>query len=197
MLQFPQPPDGHITYAVFTVASTRIPAGEVRIVETSPARDLALLDIPPDANSFYFCDAPPRDQAQDGDALRFENNLSPTIYIAREVISADEMRARLLASGTLKSLGSIPATRDQQGNLTPDVVRHAVWLSKSNSAPWHAVGRNGEFMPVRAGHNNTVIDENKNILMGPQDLAPRIAQNVPARAPRRTAPPPPDNRFKL
>lgn len=197
MLQFPQPPDGHITYAVFTVASTRIPAGEVRIVETNAARDIALLDIPPDASSFYFCDAPPRHQADDGDVLRFENNLSPTIYIAREIISADEMRARLLASGTLKSLGSIPATRDGDGNLTPDVVRHAVWLSKSNSAPWHAVGRGGEYMPIRTGHNTTVIDENKNILMGPQDLAPRALLPQATAAPRRNVTPPPDNRFKL
>ncbi len=197
MLQFTQPQSGHVTYAVFTVPSTRVPGGEVRIVETSSARDLATLDLPPDAFSFYFCDALPRDQAEGGDVLRYETNLGPTVYIAREVISADEMRTRLLAAGVLKSSASIPATRGPDGKLTDDVVRHAVWLSKSNSAPWHAVGRGGQYLPVYAGHNITVIDENKNVLMGPHDSAPRI---IPAPAPlavRKRATQPADKRYKL
>lgn len=197
MLQFPQPPSGHVTYAVFTVPSTCIPGGEVLVVETSSARDVATLVFPPDAFSFYFCDALPRDQVENGDVLRYETNIGPTFYIAREVISAEEMRTRLLAAGVLKSVGSIPATRGPDGKLTDDVVRHAVWLSKSESAPWHAVGRGGQYLPVYTGHNITVIDENKNVLMGPHDSAPRI---IPAPAPppvRTRVTPPADKRYKL
>lgn len=191
-LQFPPPPAGHLTYAVFTVPKRSSPTGSsiaIRVVDG--ARDIATLDIPRNASSFYFCDAPAKENSPQGDVLRGETNLSPPVFIALEVISADEMRQRLLDKGVLKSLKPIRAIRDKNGKLEADVVRHAVWLSKTNSAPWHAVGRTGEYMPVRAGRNITVIDKHKNILMGPHDSAPRMAQ-TPVSVPR-----PADRRFKF
>lgn len=191
-LQFPPPPAGHLTYAVFTVPRRSSPTGnmiDVRIVDS--ARDITTLDIPRNASSFYFCDAPAKENSPQGDVLRGETNLSPPVFIASEVISGDDMRQRLLAKGVLKSLKPIRAIRGKDGKLSADVVRHAVWLSKSNSAPWHAVGRSGEYLPVRAGRNITVIDQHKNILMGPHDTVPRLA-HTPVTIPR-----PSDRRFKF
>ena len=197
MLQFPQPPLTHTTYAVFSVPSAQIPGGGVHIVEVGKERDIAALDIPVDAFRVYFCDALPRDQAEDGDILRYETNLSPYIYIAREVISGDEMRQRLLDKGVIKSLNPIHPTRDENGNLTGNVVRHAVWLTKSRSADWHAVGRGGEYLPIYAGHNITVIDADKNILMDAHEIKPRTKEAPPQIAAKLRIKRPPDNRFKL
>ena len=191
-LQFPPPPASHLTYAVFTVARRRSPTGSSIVIRVvGSARDIAALDIPRHASTFYFCDAPAKENSPQGDVLRGETNLSPPVFIATEVISADEMRKRLLAQGVLKSLKPIRAIRNKSGKLSADVVRHAVWLSKTNSAPWHAIGRSGEYMPVRAGRNITVIDQHKNILMGPHDAVPRLA-HTPV-----TIPHPKDRRFKL
>ena len=133
MLQFPQPPSGHVTYAVFTVPSTCIPGGEVLVVETSSARDVATLVFPPDAFSFYFCDALPRDQVENGDVLRYETNIGPTFYIAREVISAEEMRTRLLAAGVLNTWKrfAVPAATPVLLNFS---MIGATWLDMAT--PW-------------------------------------------------------------
>lgn len=182
-------PAGYVTYAVFTVPSPNIPGGAVRL-QPVQSRAVETLDIPADASAFYFCDAP----ANLRDPLRSEINISTTCFIAREIITAEQLRARLLASGVLKSLGPIPATRDAQGNLTEDVVRHAVWLSKCNSADYHAVGRNGEISPLRRGQRFSVIAPDRRVLLHWRDDVPRRLNT-----PQRPAPKPPADRkrFKL
>lgn len=195
MLQFPSPPAGYVTYAVFSLPHSMPNATRIKFARVE-ARDFTTLDIPDTAFKLYFSDIPKQPRNPD-DPFAEEINPSPEIYIAREVISADELRQRLLKDGVLKSLGSIPATRDAKGNLTDDVVRHATWLSKSNSAPWHAVGVNGEYLPIRPGHRVTVIDVHKNILMADGDTAPRSAADIAAAKLRLRTKRPSDGRFKL
>lgn len=182
-------PAGYVTYAVFTVASPSLPGGAVRLQAVN-SRAVDTLDIPADATAFYFCDAP----ANVRDPLRAETNVSTTCFVAQEIITADQLRARLLAAGVLKSLGPIPATRDAAGNLTDDVIRHAVWLSKCNSAEYHAVGRRGEISPLRTGQRFSVIAPDRRVLLHWREDKPRRLNT-----PQRPAPKPPADRkrFKL
>lgn len=180
-------PAGYVTYAVFTVPSPNIPGGAVRL-QTVASRAVETLDIPADATAFYFCDAP----ANVRDPLRSEMNVSTTCFIAKEIITADQLRARLLAAGVLKSLGPIPATRDAQGNLTEDVVRHAVWLSKCNSAAHHAVGRQGQISPLRPGQRFSVITPERRVLLHWREDTPRQL-----RVPQPPTPPRPADRKRF
>ncbi len=197
MQQFPMPPAGYVTYAIFSLPHSMPGATQIKFARVD-ARDFTTLDIPPKAFKLYFSDIPKQPRNPD-DPFADEINPGADIYIAREIISADELRNRLLAEGVLKSLGTIPVTRDADGKITDDVLRHTTWLSKSNSAAWHAVGRNGEYLQIRAGQGITVIDENKNVMMAPHETEPRAFTSAPP------APPPPvlrvkkprDSRFKL
>lgn len=191
-------PDGFVTYAVFTRPSAIIPGGGVHL-QPCDSRDITALNIPANAFQFYFCDAPPENHPTMGrDPLGHETNLSTTIFVAREIISRDELQDRLLAKGVIKSREPIKAERDKDGKLKEHVVKHAVWLTKSNSAPWHAIGAGGEIMPIHTGHGITVIDHNKNILMDADDDMPRALQKPTVAVPRITPPRPRDaKRYKL
>ena len=191
-------PDGFVTYAVFTRPSAIIPGGGVHLQQCD-SRDIATLNIPSNAFEFYFCDAPPANHPTLGrDPLGHETNLSTMIFVAREVISRDELQARLLAKGVIKSLDPIKAERDKDGKLKDFVVKHGVWLAKSKCAPWHAIGAGGEIMPVHTGHGIMVIDHDKNILMDVDADMPRALKKPEAPIVRITPPRPRDaRRYKL
>ncbi len=186
MYQFPQPPDGHVTYAVFlTYTNENI---ITRAQQVPPARDLATLPLPADACTVYFCDAPP----MDGDgAPPMQANISPSVYIARDIISAAELIARLKAKGVT---GDKAPLRDDDGMPCGGTLKELRYMNDSGQAPWYAIGRKGEPLPIFSGHGITVIDADKNILMAPSDTQPRPP--VPP-APRLQVRPPHDARFKI
>lgn len=176
-----------MTCAVFILGTS----SRCHVAITQPSREIAALDIPDKASEMYFCDIPAEDAGKGNDLLHNETNVGKPIYIASDIISAHELRQRLLASGTLKSLNPLPVIRNQDGSLNEAFARHAVWLAKSNRAAWHVVGRNGEYLPVIAGRGIIVIDAAKNILMGAHDTMPRRLMPGPRITP------PSDRRFKL
>lgn len=170
----PQPrPAGYVTYAVFHFRSGD--AGRRAHLQQVATRDLSELSIPDNAYEFYFCDAPPHEIARHNDPLRDEVNISSACFIAREIISGEELRRRLKASGVLQGDHPVAARRDRDGNLHRDDIRHAVWLVKSKMSRYHAVTRDGrDYLHIGRDERNSVIDADKNIMMHWHESSPRM-----------------------
>ena len=171
-------PAGYVTYAVFHLWEKDSPGMRAELVEVKN-RSLAALDLPPEAHEFYFCDAPAHKDSRD--PLAQECNLSGYYAIAREIITSEELIARLTAKDVIQKDPPPKGRRDKEGNLLAEDVRHSIWRHKANSTPYHAVAPNGLITELNQHFRHTVIDPSKNIMMAWGDAAPRQLQ---ASAPR-------------
>lgn len=171
-VQKPEPrPDGYATYAVFMSRPDR--ARRRVTLQQVAARDLALVDLPPDAYELYFCDAP----ATGRDVLRDEINISASCYIAREIVDSAEMRERLKQSGILRGDQPVMVRRDANGNMDAGDLSHNIWLIKSSQARYHAVTRDGrDYLAIHPKDCDSVIDEHKNIMMVWREARPRMTR---------------------
>ncbi len=165
----PPVPKGYVTYAVFHVHEKGQQGLRAKLVEVKD-RNLATLDFPPEAHEFYFCDAPSLKDTRD--PLRDETNLSAYYAIASEIITSDELIARLTEKGVILKNPPKQTRRNKQGNLLKKDVQHSIWLHKAKSTPYHAIAPNGVITQLSKHFCHTVIDTDKNIMMVWGDKTP-------------------------
>lgn len=173
-------PKGYATYVVFSVTAPKEHLGmRIKLVRVD-SRNLAELKIPKDAYEFYFCDGP----ANVRDPLADETNLSRWYVVAKEIIPRDALRSRLIEKGVILENPPAKVERDKDGNLPRDIIRHSVWSHKADSAPWHAIARGGEIIPLTDHWKHIVIDAKKRVMIEWGDAKPRIADAALPDAPR-------------
>jgi hypothetical protein len=145
-------------YAAFSLSGGTLPGESVIQVAEVESRSIDKLHIPAKAFQFYFFDAPDTTEAR-RDPLGHETNLSPTYIVASEIWSQRQLQDHFARDPALQE----KAANDKRiGKLTAGEIFRAVWKAKAESAPFHAVARTGEILPVRG--DTIVLDAAKRVL---------------------------------
>ena len=140
------------TFVEFIIPHKKIPAGSA-IVHEVKDRDIAKLDIPPNAAEFYFFDSP-TDSADPYDAQNDQFNCSAFYIVAARVVTRDE-------ADKLRKKPRPPRGKDAHKIValgkTSAELQESFWQVSLKMYSHFAVTRTGGITPIRA--DNIVINE--------------------------------------